>query len=78
MRCRSCKRPVLWTVTAKDAKRMPVDPQPVENGNIELQERPGKPPLAHYVPTNAPNLMGTPRHVSHFATCPDRDQWRKK
>jgi hypothetical protein len=58
---------------------MLVDAEPVENGNIILSERIGDVPLAMYVPPiEQPTLIpGPPRYVSHFATCPDAEKWRK-
>jgi len=71
--CRSCKAPVVW-VRTRAGKRMPVDPEPVEGGNIILSERDHATPLAVYVEAD-PGVM---RHVSHFATCPNADQHRKR
>jgi hypothetical protein len=63
--CRSCHAPVLWakTVAGKD---MPLDPAPVDNGNINLQAG-----IARYVDP------GAGQYVSHFATCPQGKTWRK-
>jgi hypothetical protein len=71
--CRSCQAPIVWAVT--DAGRaMPVDAEPVEDGNLILEY----PTLA-----GAPRLVrtveaGTGTHVSHFATCPDAAQHRRQ
>jgi len=73
--CRSCGKPIKWVVTQKN-KRMPIDPQPVEGGNIELHNQ-GEylPPLAVYH-SLAP--AGVKLYVSHFATCPNAAKHRKK
>lgn len=48
--CRSCKAAVVWTVTEKSGRPMPVDAEPVENGNLLLRHTAvGKPPIAHVV-----------------------------
>lgn len=67
--CRSCGAPLIWGVTAQ-GKRMPVDAMPQKRITLE-PARPGHedlPPLAEVVDT----------YVSHFATCPNADQHRKK
>lgn len=65
--CRSCGEPVIWALTQRE-KRMPVDVVPVVGGNIELET-----PLATYV-----QKSDKLRYVSHFATCVDADQHRKR
>jgi hypothetical protein len=32
---------------------------------------------ASTLPTDAEHQLDLKRHISHFATCPDRDTWRK-
>ena len=76
--CNSCAASIIWTVTHK-GKRMPVDAQPVENGNIRLRhDEDGI--IAEYPGKEHPSLFEAPRtrYVSHFSTCPDRDHWRKQ
>lgn len=73
--CRSCGAPVVWVLT-EGGNRMPVDPDPVEGGNIVLtreNESDGT-PLAAYAKAD-PGVM---RHVSHFATCPSAAQHRER
>jgi hypothetical protein len=74
--CRSCKAPVVWGVTTKNGATMPVDAEPVDDGNIEL--RPGahgKGAVATVL--TGPSLLGGPLRKSHFATCPDAEEWRR-
>lgn len=75
-RCRSCNARILWALTTK-GRRMPIDPEPVQGGNIELEDR-GRmfPPLATF-PVKVDN-MTTKRYTSHFATCPNANAHRKK
>lgn len=69
-RCSYCSAPLLWAET-EGGKRIPLDPTPVSNGNIELIGQ-GK---ARYV---VPDVNATPmRHVTHFSTCPSARQHRK-
>ena len=75
--CKSCGAPITWTVTHK-GKRMPVDAEPVENGNITLR-RDGDEVIAEYPGKEHPSLFEDEgaRYVSHFSTCPERAEWRK-
>jgi hypothetical protein len=74
-KCRSCGAKVFWVITQKN-KRMPVDPEPVENGNLEIHDQGQyRPPLAIYVSVKPPGVL---RHISHFVTCPNAKAHRKK
>jgi len=72
--CRSCNAEIRWSVTEGKGRRMPLDFEPVPNGNIELREREHMDPIAVYV-TAQPDVM---RFRSHFASCPQRAKWRKQ
>jgi hypothetical protein len=79
--CGSCGAPIRWAVTV-NGKRMPVDDQPVPDGNLVLSDpTPGAyaPTAAHYVQPDQLTLFGDepPRFTSHFATCPNADQHRR-
>lgn len=73
-RCKSCGAPIEWART-KAGKSMPVDNDPAPDGTIELVDLPGKPPLAivHGQPTDE---YGEVRYRTHFATCPQANDWR--
>lgn len=64
LRCRSCHAPIVWAET-EAGKRIPLDEKPATV--FQLQAVALGPPKA--VPVRA--------HVSHFATCPHADEWRK-
>lgn len=74
-RCRSCRAEVVWCVTA-GGKAMPVDVEPVEDGNVVLEDDGDL--VATVVPPGQ-GLLGDerPRYVSHFATCPNADEHRR-
>ena len=72
-KCRSCGAPVIWCMT-KHGRHKPVNAEPVGNGNINLHFD----PLGLTVPVAAVVAAGKGSHVSHFATCPKADQWRKR
>ena len=75
--CRSCDAPIIWA-TSKGGRTMPVDAEPVEDGNVELTERPGAflGPIASVL--TGPSLLGGPLRKAHFATCPEAEQWRRR
>lgn len=84
--CRSCGAPIQWAVTEK-GKSMPVDLQPSEDGNILLQHREGKVPIALYLNEKEKQQLidaldqRQQRHrlfLSHFVTCKQAASWRKK
>ncbi len=71
--CRSCGAPILWARTKGKDKPIPLDPAPTLDGNVYLLSD----GTAVYVPGPATNDARL-RYISHFATCPDRDRWRKR
>lgn len=71
--CRSCGAPVIWCLTA-NGKRMPLDAEPADDGDFVLAY--GDPPLASRAPGRS--LFDEDLFTSHFATCPDADQWRQR
>jgi len=77
--CRSCHAPVRWVVTAANGKRMPIDPVAVADGNVWVDHIEGGMPVVNValnedgVPKNVPL-----RYVSHFVTCPERAEWRRR
>lgn len=61
--CRSCRAPVRWLKTEKGAS-MPVDPEPVEDGNVVIDGE--RAIVLRKGEAGPPGL----RYVAHFATCP--------
>lgn len=82
--CRSCKAEIFWAITA-DGKRMPVNSAVDPNGGFVLELVKTEEPESGkdmdwlraevFAPLLHPNRK---RYTSHFATCPDAGQWRKK
>jgi hypothetical protein len=62
--CRSCKAPIIWAKT-QGGKLMPLDSLPQQRYVLEERE---EGTVAIYRPV----------FVSHFATCPNADQHRRK
>jgi hypothetical protein len=77
--CRSCGAAVIWTETER-GKRMPVDAEPVHDDGIAgttfVLRAEHEPPLA--VAAWPAAFPDEPHYVSHFATCPDADDWRRR
>lgn len=81
--CRSCKAAIVWAETV-NGKSMPVNAEPAQNGNIDLEPNsdPREPPIAHMLDaTGSRNVHGARqspflRYTSHFATCPQAIAFR--
>lgn len=63
--CRSCHARILWAWTSS-GKRMPVDIEPVEGGNVLVVPSNGDKLEAHVFTAD-----GRRAWTSHFATCPN-------
>lgn len=74
--CRSCRAPVIWVVSER-GKSMPVDVEPVPDGNLVLETTGGKLTARVHAPDLFAGPPRAPLHKSHFATCPDADGWRR-
>ncbi|MDR7278911.1 hypothetical protein [Catenuloplanes atrovinosus] len=75
--CRTCSAEIIWTVTARQGKPMPVDAGPVPDGNVRLTARPGQRPLAELLPVDERSGVSGLRK-SHFATCGQAGTWRRR
>ena len=75
--CRSCGKEVIWAKVWVTGSPIPLDPEPVPDGNIVLRHKP-------YVEVLSTSQIGqakkekSPLYVSHFATCRDGDKWRRR
>ncbi len=73
--CKSCGSEILWRNTAKGIPH-PIDPIPHEyGGNIVIQ---GDTCHVLTVAELTTLAAGTPRYMSHFASCPSANKHRKK
>jgi hypothetical protein len=72
--CGSCNGAVIWASTS-NGKSMPVDAVPVEDGNVEVLRAGGR--VVATIHGQAP-MIPVPLRKSHFATCPNADQHRKR
>ncbi len=76
--CGSCHAGIVWAVTAANGKRMPVDHEPSDTGNVLLIAQDYDPPVAVIVPTAKRHHHEGKLRTSHFVTCPDAGSWRKR
>lgn len=80
--CGTCSAPIVWALTPT-GKRSPVDePLDGEKGNV-LLTRPAwlGQPLATTLAGATLELArqrGVPLHLNHWATCPDKAEWRER
>ena len=73
--CRSCEATIRWVTMAGSGKAMPLDAVPTDAGTIEVTGEPGAETGA--VVGQGERLFPVALYVSHYATCPDADKWRK-
>lgn len=72
-KCKSCRADVLW-VRVLSGKTMPLDPDPVDGGNVY---RSVDDDLWRVASKLAPAPRDQPTYRSHFATCPNSQHHRK-
>jgi hypothetical protein len=67
--CRSCNAPIIWCKT-KNGRAIPLDSEETGSGSFFLDEN----TMTAFYGRGA----RTKGYVSHFATCPQHEQWRKE
>lgn len=77
-RCKSCGRYIIWAKSETTGRMMPVDAEPSAEGTFVLLGFEDPPIAAKPDGSGDPLAAATARHTSHFATCPDADQHRKR
>lgn len=84
--CRSCGAPVIWLTIAPGGRRMPVDAEPAEDGTVLADLAAGAgvvlgradvAQLRADEDEHGPEAR-EPLYRSHFATCPQAGEWRKR
>lgn len=77
--CRSCGAPIVWGINVGTRKPMPVDAEPSSRGNVSRYDAADGPRLVVLNATKASAMRaaGQSLYLSHFATCPHADRWRK-
>lgn len=76
--CRSCGASIVWTLT-DSGKRMPVDAEPTDGGNVFLWRKDGevRAMVLGALDTVRTELDNGKRYTSHFVTCPDAAEHRR-
>lgn len=89
--CRSCGAGILWVISARSGRFMPLDASPHEDGDIIVRPDDAGGKVFGYVLAKGqrggyigdtegapiPVRPDEPRYRSHFATCPDAAAHRK-
>jgi hypothetical protein len=75
-KCRSCGAAIRWVVVAGSGKRMPLDAEPSERGNVRVAGN-GEAHILDAVFAADARSAGVPLFLSHFATCPEAAQHRR-
>lgn len=78
--CSGCGTPMRWARNESTGKNIPLDPEPVPEGNLVMSHdpRPGGPFVVRMLRKGDPDPdPSMPRYVAHFATCPQADKFRK-
>ncbi len=74
--CRRCHAEIIWCRTGR-GKKMPVDAEPTADGQFVI-EGDDHDPLVRRLPNDAAATYTGEKHTSHFATCPNADEFRNK
>lgn len=79
--CRSCAASILWCL-GSNGKSMPVDIEPVPEGNVMIVPDWKTGELRATVlakkKLEAARLAGAQLHLAHFVSCPQAGDWRRK
>lgn len=82
--CRSCGAAIRWALTAGDGRAIPLNADPDPGGIIRATGRrsaiDGR-PFVEVLPADAVAMfdeVSDERWTSHFATCPEADEWRRR
>lgn len=73
--CRSCGQEIDWVLTSK-GKKMPVDPEYIwydeaDSGTVIVTDG-----GVVYVVSSSRSFPSVKGRISHFATCPNANDWR--
>lgn len=77
--CRSCQAPIIWAVSAKTGRPMPIDVEPTAGANVELVAHAVRPDewLAKVISPRLTFGRGDLR-MAHHASCPQGKAWKRK
>lgn len=75
--CGSCDAPIVWAKTSKGAL-MPIDAQPADDGNLAVHRDDQGELHARVLKAGDSTAEWEKRGTSHWATCPNAEQHRRK
>jgi hypothetical protein len=73
----ACGRLIMWVLT-EGGKRMPVDPEPADDGNVVLARQDDGTVRARVLTGSDPIVEGRLTYRPHHRTCPDSAEFRRK
>jgi hypothetical protein len=78
-RCKACQAPIMWGESLQTGKGMPIDPIGVPDGNLWVDHYQNGIPVFQVAksPDDVPSSVPV-RYKSHFATCPNAAEFRKR
>jgi hypothetical protein len=78
--CSACGAPLWWTLTPR-GNRGPIDAEPSSDGTVLVLQPRGLDALLAVMLSGDTLIKarnaGVPLHKSHFATCPNADEFKK-
>ena len=80
--CKSCGMPVRWAVMeSKDGRATPLDPKPRPDGNLRVigwHKRGNRLPTPIVTVSIVTEPVVPERYVTHFASCPNASEHRRR
>lgn len=73
--CASCHAPVFFAIV-NHGKSSPINAAPVHDGNLRMVSSEFPVQMTTHAQLELGENDDGLRYTSHFATCPDADQWR--
>lgn len=75
--CKSCSKDIVWA-TLPDGKLIPLDAKPVVDGNLAARRDERGDLVVRYLKAGEQPADGEHRGITHFATCPNAGQHRRR
>jgi hypothetical protein len=76
--CRDCQAPIMWVRFKTTGSLAPINREPVPTGNIVIKDNFAHTLSANLFEAGQDDLRELPRYVSHFSTCPNAKNRRRK